>query len=96
MNNFTLNEENYLQVKGTATGKRAAPNFADTYMGRFEQKFNWVRFIYDIFLVWTCNEETLMDFFNHLNTAIPSIKFTHEISRTEVNFLDATGKANKK
>ena len=44
-------------------GTRVAPNFANVYMGRFEENFVykaewsnyviiWVRFIDDIFLIW--------------------------------------------
>lgn len=39
LNNFTFNDENVIQVKGTAMGTRAAPNFANVYMGRPEDKF---------------------------------------------------------
>jgi len=63
LNNFTFNQENFIQVKGTAMGTRAAPNFANVYMGRLEEKFvyqtdwfgsiiDWVRFMDDIFLIW--------------------------------------------
>ena len=106
MNNLTFNDENFLQVKGTAMGTRAAPNFANVYPGRFEQEFvyesewskfllDWVRFIDDIFLVWIGNKETPMKLIKCLNAAVPSIKFTHEISRTEVNFLDTTVRKNE-
>ena len=106
MNNLTFNDGNFLQVEGTAMGTRAAPNFANVYMGRFEQEFvyesEWskflldcVRFIDDIFLVWIGNKETPMNFIKCLNAAVPSIKFTHEISRTEVNFLDTTVRKNE-
>ena len=61
-NNFTFDNHNFIQVKGTAMGTRAAPNFANVYMGRFEGAFvyrtewshyiiDWVRFIDDIFLI---------------------------------------------
>ena len=36
LNNFTLH---YIQIKGTAMGTRVAPNFANVYMGRLEDKF---------------------------------------------------------
>ena len=45
LNNFTFRDLNYIQIKGTAMGTRAAPNFANVYMGRFEDRFvyqaNW-------------------------------------------------------
>ena len=32
-NNFTFDNHNFIQVKGTAMGTRTAPNFANVYMG---------------------------------------------------------------
>ena len=37
MNNFTFNEETFLQVKSTAMGTRVAPNFANLYVGHFKE-----------------------------------------------------------
>ena len=82
-------------------GTRVAPNFANVYMGRFEENFVyktdwsnyviiWVRFIDDIFLIWKGDIDSLTEFIDHLNNAAPSIKFTHEISTNSVNFLDTT------
>ena len=59
LNNFTFNDENFIQGKGMAMGTRAAPNFANAYMGRLEGKLlyptdwynyiiDWVRFIDDV------------------------------------------------
>ena len=39
LNNFVFNGVNYLQKKGTAMGTRAAPNFANVFMGYFEKRF---------------------------------------------------------
>ena len=39
LNNFTFRDLNYIQIKGTAMGTRAAPNFANVCMGRFEDQF---------------------------------------------------------
>ena len=99
LNNFTFDNHNFIQVKGTAMGTRAAPNFANVYMGRFEDKFvyrtewshyiiDWVRFIDDIFLIWKGDESSLTTFIKYLNGVVPSITFTHEISYKSVNFLD--------
>ena len=63
LSNFTFNGEHYIQIKGTVMGTRVAPNFANVYMERLEDKFvyqtrwanwliMWVRFIDDIFLIW--------------------------------------------
>ena len=99
LNNFTFDNHNFIQVKGTAMGTRAAPNFANVYMGRFEDTFvyrtewyhyiiDWVRFIDDIFLIWKGDESSLTTFIKYLNGVESSIKFTHEKSYKSVNFLD--------
>ena len=70
MKNFTFNDEHFIQIKGTAMGTRVAPNFANVYMGRFEENFVyktewsnyviiWVRFIDDIFLIWKGDIDSL-------------------------------------
>ena len=38
LNNFVFNGVNYLQKKDTAMGTRAAPNFANVFMGYFENR----------------------------------------------------------
>ena len=48
----------------------------------------WLRYIDDIFFVWTHGEEKLHDFFNGLNEFNPSLKFTYEYSTQRINFLD--------
>ena len=101
LNNFIFNGEHYIQIKGTAMGTRVAPNFANVYMGRLEDKFvyqtqwanwliMWVCFIDDIFLIWKGDKDSLIDFLDYLNNVVPSFKFTHEISTDSVNFLDTT------
>ena len=82
-------------------GTRVAPNFPNVYMGRLENTFlyqtewanwlvSWVRFIYDIFLIWKGDKDSLIDFLDYLNNVVSSIKFTHEILTDSVNFLDTT------
>jgi len=87
LNNFTFNDEQFIQIKETAMGTRVAPNFANVYMGRYEENFVyktewsnyvilWVRFIDDIFLICKGDIHPLTKFTYHLNNAAPSIKFT--------------------
>ena len=99
MNNFDFAGKHFLQVGGTAMGTKVAPSFANTFMGWFEAEFVytyelqpllWVRFIDDIFLIWTHGQEALKNFENHLNGCVPSIKFETETSLQEVHFLDVT------
>ena len=47
----------------------------------------YLRFIDDIFFIWTVNND-LMRFLNELNTKHESIKFEHQISKTSILFLD--------
>ena len=95
LNNFAFNNHNFIQVKVTLMGTRAAPNFANVYMGRFEDTFvyrtewyhyiiDWVRFIDDIFFIWKGDESSLATFIKYLNGVESSIKFTHEKSNKSV------------
>ena len=79
--NFTFNGDHYLQTGGTA----------NLFMDRFETKalegyplkpLTWKRFNDDIFMV----------FIEYLNSLHPTIKFTHELSYTQIDFLDTTVK----
>ena len=47
-----------------------------------------MRFIDDIFVIWTHGEAELQLFNTYLNNCLPSIKFEIDISPTTVNFLD--------
>jgi len=103
MNNFTFNGDNYIQVGGTAMGTKAAPGFANCFMGDFENQFvhpyrqqplKYLRFLDDCFLIWQHSREDLDTFVNHMNTQMESIKFTMEVSESHVNFLDTTVRIN--
>ena len=48
----------------------------------------WWRYIDDIFFIWEHGEESLKEFIEKLNAFHPTIKFTAEWSREEINFLD--------
>ena len=78
-------------------GTGVAPNYANLFMDRFETKalegwdkkpLLWLRFIDDIFMIWTHVSNELDKFIKYLNEIHPKIKFTHESSTTEINFLD--------
>ena len=96
-NNFQFDNKHFLQIGGTAMGTKLAPSFANLFMGHFESKyvatyklqpFIWKRYIDDIFLVWTYGRKELDTFVSHLNSVHHSIKFTAEISRSSISFLD--------
>ena len=84
-------------------GTAVAPNYANLFMDRFENKaldnyplkpLIWKRFIDDIFLIWTHGEESLNQFVDYLNSLYPTIKFTTKISKESINFLNTTVKRN--
>ena len=103
MNNFRFNGKHFLQTAGTAMGTRVAPTYANIFMSDFEdrhvytydkQPTLWVRFIDDIFLIWPHGEPELVKFIEHLNSVHRTIKFTSEISKQSVNFLDTVSSNN--
>jgi len=68
-------------------------------MGRFEKQalegaktkpHVWWRYLDNIFMIWTGNEDELREFIEHLNNLHPKIKFTSEQSSHSVAFLDTT------
>ena len=101
MNNFDFNGKHYLQVGGTAMGTKVAPSLANIFMANFEDQWvysypikplTWLRYIDDIFMIWTHGHEALSEFMDHLNSCHKTIKFTSEQSPSSVNFLDTTVK----
>ena len=66
-------------------------------MGRLEEEFLatapkspliWLRYIDDVFLLWTHGEEQLDNFISYCNTRHRTIKFTAEKSKKSLRFLD--------
>lgn len=49
-----------------------------------------VRYIDDIFMIWTYGETHLTQFLHDLNNFNPTLKYTHHHSRQAVDFLDLT------
>ena len=98
-NHFEFNGKHYHQVSGTAMGTKLAPSYANLFMAKFEEKYVytyplqpklWKRFIIDIFLIWPHGMDSLLEFIEHFNTVHPMIKFTSDMSHTEISFLDLT------
>ena len=80
-------------------GTKLAPSYGNLFMTTFEDKYVythpqqpqlWNRFIDDIFVAWPHGMDSLIKFIEHLNTVHPTIKFTSDISDTEILFLDLT------
>ena len=79
-------------------GSNCSPSYATIFMGKFEEQFIYpairglhrlyLRYIDDIFIIWTGTEERFKEFIKELNLRHPSIKFDYTISNKEVSFLD--------
>ena len=87
----------YIQKQGTAMGTRMAPNYAIIFMCYLESNMlnqstlkpkTWLRFIDDIFMVWSHGIQALTLFMDMINSHHPTIKFTYEYNKQEISFLD--------
>ena len=96
-NYFEFSGEIKLQISGTAIGTKFAPPYACIFMDQVETQFLktqqckplvWLRYIDDIFFIWTHGKESLIKFLDDFNRFHPNLKFTHEISEKSVTFLD--------
>ena len=94
-NFFEFNNEIKQQISGTAIGTKFAPPYACIYMDKTEtdflktqelQPFVWLRYIDDIFFIWTHGEAELKKFMEGLNNFLPNLQFTYESSKKEVHF----------
>ena len=53
-----------------------------------------MRYIDYIFFIWIESENELEGFLQRLNAFHPNLKFTQEISKVSINFLDVTVSIN--
>ena len=106
LNNFVFNSVNYLQIMGCTMGKICAPAYANTFMAQFENQYMYpytknkpilyLRYIVDIFMIWTGTKQELLIFSENSNTKHERIKFEHNISHSKISFLDALIYKDKK
>ena len=98
-NDFQFNNQTYLQTWGCAMGKRFAPEYANIFMAKFEQEINeladkkpliYLRYLDDIFIVWTHSRNDFDQYLKLTNSHLPSIKMKAEIHNNSVDFLDLT------
>lgn len=98
-NDFVFNGEFYLQIKGTAMGKRFAPSYANIFMAWWEEEaldkcplkpLYYFRYLDDIWGVWIYSLEDFNDFINTLNSHDASIQLKFEIDPLSIDFLDTT------
>ena len=79
-------------------GTICAPSFENIFMDHFERKYIspflqglpliYLRFIDDIFIIWTGSKEQLIRNLDELSTKHGPIKFEYNISKTSIFFLD--------
>lgn len=98
-NDFTFNQEFFLQIKGTAMGKKFAPAYANIFMAQWEtsaleacplKPLHYYRYLDDIWGVWSHSMEEFEKFINILHTHRESIKIKSTKSLESVDFLDTT------
>ena len=96
-NSFQFNGRHYLQTHGTAMGTKMAVAFANVFMAKIEKgiiskskikPLVWKRYIDDVFCVWHTTEDNIEKFVQRANNYHDTIKFTAEISDSEITFLD--------
>ena len=92
-NIFEFNSKAYRQKSGTAMGTKFSPPCACIY--EVKQKFIetqskkpliWLRYIDDIFFIWTHGEQEPERFLR--NNFTPDLSFTHEANKNYIPFLD--------
>ena len=98
-NDFEFNGQFYLQVKGTAMGKKFAPAYANIFMADWEEKalakcpkkpLHYYRYLDDIWGIWTYSRESFDEFIKVLNTHDASISLKYVTDDHSVDFLDTT------
>lgn len=98
-NDFQFDNKFYLQIKGTAMGKKFAPAYANIFMAEWEasalascnkKPLYYFRYLDDIWGVWPHSMEEFDQFVLTLNNHNPSITLKSTTSTTSVDFLDTT------
>lgn len=98
-NDFEFNGEYYLQVKGTAMGKKFAPAYANIFMANWEEgalakcqvkPLYFLRYLDDIWGIWTDSDEEFERFIHILDTHDSSIRLKYTSDYQSIDFLDTT------
>ena len=84
---FEFSKEIKQQISGTTIRTKFSPPYACIYMDKTEadflewqelQPFVWLRYIDNIFFIWTHGEAELKKFMEGLNNFLSNLKFTYE------------------
>lgn len=98
-NDFEFNGEYFLQLSGTAMGKKFAPSYANIYMAHWEETaflkcpllpLQYLRYLDDIWGVWQHTPKEFDDFIEILNSHHPDIKLKATFRKDSIDFLDTT------
>lgn len=98
-NDFEFDGDFYLQIKGTAMGKRFAPAYANIFMAKWEAEalekcprkpLHYLRYLDDIWGVWTYSKPDFEEFIRTLNAHDWSIQCKYELDDKKIDFLDTT------
>ena len=98
-NDFLFASNWYLQIFGTAMGKRFAPNYANLFMAEWEKQalrkcyklpLIYLRYLDDIFGIWTHGDDEYRVFLDILNSHQNCVKLTSVTSKQSIDFLDTT------
>ena len=98
-NVFEFSSECFPQASGTAIGTKMAPTYANIVMSIFERKsltgscskpLVWLRYIDDIFAIWTYGEDKCKDFMLYINSIHSSFQLTCNYSKECVQFFDVS------
>lgn len=98
-NDFVFDSKYYLQIKGTAMGKRFAPAYANIFMATWEEEalskcaekpLHYLRYLDDIWGVWGGSKEDFDLFINVLDSHDSSIRLKYTLNDKSIDFLDTT------
>ena len=96
-NFFEFNDQIKQQISGTAIGTKCAPTYVCIFIDKLETEFLetqrdksfwWVRYIDDIFFIWTHGQKKMKVFLEDLNKFYANLKFTSDSSEENVAFLE--------
>ena len=98
-NHFKFLGKHYLQKSGTTMGTKMAPSYANLFMAVLDDRMInsyaykplvYLRYIDDIFMIWTKGEEKLNGFLSHCNQINKNIQFKQVASKDKIPFLNVS------
>ena len=95
-NNFQFEDSHCLQIDGTAIGSKLGKNYACTFMATWEEQLldteftpvEYVRFVDDIWGIWSHGEEAPIQFYKRANSIHTRIEVDLRYSTECIEFLD--------